>query len=1246
MEKKVRTERKASDYTNLTQHESILKRPNIYIGSMDKYIREEYLIDLNTEKIITKLIDIPDSLIRLYLEILANAGDNVEASKHMGVDTGIIEVTMTKDRITIKSGGEPILIGIDEKLSTKDTCVTVVDVIFGVLNSSSNYDDTISRTVIGVNGIGSKSCNVFSKEFSVKVGDPKRGLEYEGKWENNMYDKTLSKTTPQLIYDTDSEKWLAPIIYNETSKKWEKSTLYNTKMKKLKLDSSVYTGESYVEVSWVLDFDRFGYEEYPEDCFGLFAKYLADYSLTCKIPVYFNGILFDIRSIKEYAKLLFTEDQVDTSVVHFEWETKMPEEFKKLKDINAIEKAVSSATKLNLIPIIEMCILDTPDEGRCFSFVNGLITKDGGCHVNDTLNQISKDCIEIWNSLNTTSPKKNNKKKDEKDKSLVTVKDIKPHLSLVLTCRLVNPTFTSQSKTELKGPRFKIEFNKKDLINIEDWQLIYRINQELNSKQQRLDDKTFNKGKGRLKILKGEEANRAGTDESNKCILFLTEGDSAESYSKRRISKLPGGKDYGGYYPLKGKVLNITNAKLEQFDKNTEIKALIQLIGLIEGLDYTIPENRETPRYHLILSNVDADSDGKHINLLLMNFFNEKFPFILQYGMFGYLLTPAVRVFDNKGKLIRRFYSPEDFTKWNNENNLPNLKVKYYKGLASSKPEDIDDDILTAPTIICFYDSKANASLELAFDKSKADERKEWIKSWRDKTRVDDIVMVDIQKMIGKRNITDIINTDLIDYSIDVFFRAIPNYKDGLKKSQRQALYYILNKWKYGTSNADTTEVSRIAGSASTDLHYHHGEKSLEDTIKKMGQSFIGSNNLNLFYQDGEFGTRHKQGKDAGAGRYIKTKPEWWIKYVYQKELVDLVECNYVEADKVEPIWIPCDIPIHIINGCLGIATGYSTFIPCHNPFDIIKWILNRCKNNIKIPKITPWYNNFTGKLEIKNIKKDEDVTGENIEEEDDDNGEKIEKIEKGMSLRTYGKFEILTSYSDDTYDILITELPVGRATHDYHNWLKMNIGNKFKKEDIENPNLNLITLKSFDDKSDPDGNIWFKLYKFKTSSNLINFKTLKLIKSFGLTNMNLIDDKGFPLGFENINDILELYYNNMIAIYNKLIANRIKTMENNIDEYKIQLKFIELCLDKKIIYENRKKNDIYTQMKKYNIPNEYLGKIKIYDLSYEEVESFKLKIIEAEKELLEIRNQNAELLWSNRLMIFEKELKKRNYGK
>ena len=84
----------------------------------------------------------------------------------------------------------------------------------------------------------------------------------------------------------------------------------------------------------------------------------------------------------------------------------------------------------------------------------------------------------------------------------------------------------------------------------------------------------------------------------------------------------------------------------------------------------------------------------------------------------------------------------------------------------------------------------------------------------------------------------------------------------------------------------------------------------------------------------------------------------------------------------------------------------------------------------------------------------------------------------------------------------------------------------------------------------------------------------------------------------------------------------------------------------KKIIYENRKKNDIYTQMKKYNIPNEYLGKIKIYDLSYEEVESFKLKIIEAEKELLEIRNQNAELLWSNRLMIFEKELKKRNYGK
>ena len=78
---------------------------------------------------------------------------------------------------------------------------------------------------------------------------------------------------------------------------------------------------------------------------------------------------------------------------------------------------------------------------------------------------------------------------------------------------------------------------------------------------------------------KGEDANLAGTKHSQNCVLFVCEGLSAANYPQKRSQELEGGKDKYGYFPLKGKFINVTKAKPTQYANNTEIARLQQLIS-------------------------------------------------------------------------------------------------------------------------------------------------------------------------------------------------------------------------------------------------------------------------------------------------------------------------------------------------------------------------------------------------------------------------------------------------------------------------------------------------------------------------------------------------------------------------------------------------------------------------------------------------------------------------------------------
>src|SRR5204862_220440 len=131
-------------------------------------------------------------------------------------------------------------------------------------------------------------------------------------------------------------------------------------------------------------------------------------------------------------------------------------------------------------------------------------------------------------------------------------------------------------------------------------------------------------------------------------------------------------------------------------------------------------------------------------------------------------------------------------------------------------------------------------------------------------------------------------------------------------------------------------KVAQLSGYVSEHASYHHGEASLNGTIVNMAQNFVGSNNINLLYPSGQFGTRAEGGDDAASARYIFTKLEPIARTIFPP--LDDAILQYLDDDGqlVEPEWYTPILPMVLVNGASGIGTGWSTSVPSYNPRDLV----------------------------------------------------------------------------------------------------------------------------------------------------------------------------------------------------------------------------------------------------------------------------------------------------------------------
>jgi DNA topoisomerase-2 len=1110
-----------SRYIKKDPIEHIMLRPDMYIGSTTIKKSEEYIAQKVDDKyrIYKKDISVSPGIIRVFIEALSNAVDNVVRSKNTKTKCTKIKVDFDRETglTSILNDGDIIPIELNE-----DNQCYNHSLIFGHLLTGSNYDDTEDRFTSGKNGLGVKLLNVFSTQFNVEGLDPQNGKILKQTWTNNM------RITE------------GPVITN-------------TKIKK-----------GYTKISWIPDFTLFKIENYTEDILSLYTRFVIDSSMMTKINVYINDELIPVSSLQTYASIYSSPTEESLSI-------KMPNS--------------------------EVVLCTSEEDFQHISFANGISTKLGGVHVDAWSEAIFRPIVDKFNAT---------KAKTAQTKPKININDVKQFFKLFVNSTVVRPEFDGQSKNKLESPTIEAEIKKTQITAICKWSIMSKIEDIIRSKEFSVLKKSESKRKKIIKIDGLDHANLAGSKNSKDCTLILCEGLSAKTYAVAGIQKGvygKAGRDWFGIYPLTGKLMNVRNFTPTSIASNKVITNLIQTIGLRYDTNYLDETNYESLNYGKIMVMTDADVDGCHIEGLLINFFHYLFPTLLQreQPFLVSMKTPIVRVFVPKGEDIL-FYDEKRFQKWFSEQNKK-VKTKYYKGLGTTRPEDVPDTF-GLKMVEYIKDVDIDINMSKVFSKKESDMRKEWLSDYSIENHP---FSLDDQGEISRMELSSFINGELIKFSIADCSRSIPNFIDGLKESQRKILYAV--KKRNLRYSGQSLKVAQLSGYTAEHSNYHHGEQNLCDTIIGLANEFPGTNNIPLLYRDGMFGTRLEGGSDSASPRYIYTKMEYLTEYIFREEDEALLTQVNDDGDLVQPeFYIPI-LPMILVNGCnAGIGTGWSCNIPCFNPIEIIDGIKDWLNNNTEeengerkenvsvLPNLIPWYRGFKGTIEADESKVKRYIT-------------------KGIIEENKNGFEI-------------SELPINMWT------------NKFKEycEDLQEEKK-LKTMKNY---STPN-EVKFIL----TNGNEFecSIENLKLHSYLYTSNMVLFDDKNKIKKYESVYEILNnfcviryKYYHlrkeyqlRQLVIELKMLQNKERFVSEVMDD------ILDIMKKKEsVIVENLKTRNYDEDLKKENGGYEYLLGMQVRSFTEEKVNTLRNDIQILVNKIETLKNITEKQLWINDLNEFK----------
>lgn len=1165
----------SNKYQVKSDRDHVLHRRDMWLGNSSNCEELMYLYDVTNNQLTYEKIKYNAAVIKLFDEILVNAIDNLSRSS---LDCRMTEIKVDFIRIPgykelgikIYNNGPSISIekykmedrreyetenqfkmrkDIEEKLNEK----YIPEIVFTVLRSSSNYDENEdeTRTTGGLNGVGAKLTSIFSKYFHIEIENP--GKKYSQIILNN-----IDEIKEPKIIETENNNSSVSITFIPD---WEK------------IDPS----KEFINLDINL--------------IKILSKRVFDYS-HINIDLYILG-----RKLPRLSYLEFSEKHL------------------KLHDPEIRLMNISTSDKFSNWKI---CIGFSMKKIDKISYVNNVVTYEGGSHVEKIRDQI----VEFIKSKI--------KSKDEINKKIITSR-----IAVSIYSIIGGPRFGGQSKTKLIMPKLEVpkisQVELTEFINNNDV-----INLITKSRVKSSNNKTIRSRLTNIsKLRDAEEAGKPLSSRINKhpCVLFICEGDSAQTLTTRGIEIL--GEKYYGSFALRGKVLNTLKSSDAKYVQNKELTDLKSAIGLVDNKKYTCTDSL---RYQKVVCCKDADYDGSSIMGLVINFFYQYFRELMELDDFFYeFITPVINIYRSpyipkSSTILKSYYNLNLFNQEMKNQEMKNIEVKYIKGLGGNTDLDIEtyfkSFVQNMIKINC-NNEKTENYIKLAYSNEKFKKDDKQIYNYYPKEDIDSIdkvtSMADLRKIwISKVNedsylpreeggsieFNDFCQIDLALASYDSCQRSIPSIIDGLKPSQRKVLYTFFNMSQ--SKAKKSTKIYQITGKVASFAQYHHGDASLNEAITKMGQDFIGSNNLPLLEKDGQFGSRNKLGQDASQPRYIAAFLSDVSRILFPKIDDDLLRRQMEDNNLVEPIYYIPIIPTVLINGAVGIGTGWSTNIPMFNPFDLISKTSEAIINypNKPLINLKPWYRNYKGKtfdtdsgwIFVGNVTK---VSSYVYEIDEIPVNMSIDELRDNMNqLINDG---LLKNYQSVKLDKTIKRIP---------DQFKFKLD--FNKDKFEIVELNEITV--------------IQLLNLKTSikkTNMVGFDHDNHVKRFKTVS------EIFYEWFETRRLLYVKRYGKILEIVEKEIRklyNKIKFAENE-DKYDLRNKNNEE-IEKLLINEKYDKfNDSYEYL--LSMPVSNLTKIKITEM----IELLKKKKIEYD----DLKKKTYFDLWITDLLELHKYLKK-NY--
>jgi DNA topoisomerase-2 len=835
-------------------------------------------------------------------------------------------------------------------------------------------------------------------------------------------------------------------------------------MGKPKISSS--KSSDFTRVTFMPDYKRFKMDGIDDDFEALVKRRVYDMAGTVKgIKVYLNGTEIKLnfkKYVEMYASAIKKERGVEDS------------------SEPAAASVIIEDEKTHACWKVGFAVSD--GSFQQVSFVNSIATTSGGTHVNYIADQICDKLQEVV-------------KKQNKKGAALKVNQIRNHIFLFVNCLITNPAFTSQTKEQLttKVKQFgsTCVLTEGFLKKISQTDAVKNILDFAQAKADQQLAKSDGNKRSRMSNPKLVDANLAGTRRGHECTLILTEGDSAKGLAVAGRAILD--PDRIGVFPLRGKLLNVRDASIDQISKNVEIQNIKQFLGLKHKQIYN---NTQGLRYGHLMIMADQDHDGSHIKGLLINFLQVQFPSLLKLpDFFQEFITPIVKIWKgpNPKKPIstKYFFSMPQFEEWRERHQSDrSWKQKYLKGLGSSSPEDamiyfghLDDHLREFETM----KPEEEEMFDLAFSKKKADARKVWLGNFLPGTYLD--------HSLKTLTYNDFVNKELILFSMADNLRSIPSVIDGLKPGQRKVMYACFKR-----NLVRDTKVVELAGYVSENTAYHHGDASMNQTIIGLAQNFVGSNNVNCLEPSGSFGSRLAGGSDAASPRYIFTRLSPFARRVFSALDEPIYEYNTDDGRQIEPIVYAPVVPMVLINGAEGIGTGWSTSIPNYHPIDVVNNLKRRMgrlegqESEEPFQTMMPWFRGWKGAPE-----------------------------EAGPDRY---KFNGIINETGDN-EVEITELPIRTWTDDF----KARLEEIIKAEKV--PSF-IKDYKEFNDHKNVHFVIQLDEKHMKAAIAGGLAERFKLNKTIATSNLVAFDLQGRIRKYEKVEDILEEFYEYRLSMYSK----------------------------------------------------------------------------------------------------------------